>query len=437
MNGFFDAGDAIIHTDHVTLTCATPGSGLRGRPVGLIVRVYARGVTVSDLVLDATSSLEGAYLAFFDGVTAFGEDIQFLRNTVTCGATNKCVFFGSESHAAAHGGLVADNYVAAAGAKFGGVTIQGVSGARIERNTIVATAPSAKGILANGDESIVVSDNVVSGPWAVSLAFDAGVFHSSVERNRLEGAVDDGADLFFVDGLRFLSNEVSCGSGACIFMNSGPGALIADNRFESAGSGTGVQLQNGIDGTRVERNTIIATARSTVNFLGAIRVRDGSDVVVADNVVVGPWINSVAPTSLVRSRFEGNDLEGAQRYGIRMSAVFAGVPPPMTNNLFRSNRITAAATAGILGHLACANQFIGNNLQGNAGNMGAIFDETTGANILAGNMNIVIDDGLGDCNGDGVADVGGNIITGRGLVLRGMPFSPPPSDAAATSSRFQ
>jgi len=82
----------------------------------------------------------------------------------------------------------------------------------------------------------------------------------------------------------------------------------------------------------------------------------------------------------------------------------------MLNNTLRSNVVTSAGTGGVFAKLACGNAFVGNSLQGNAGNIGLLFDATTGANTLVGNGTIVIDNGAFDCNGDGVNDP--NIITG-------------------------
>src|SRR2546422_9138995 len=78
-------------------------------------------------------------------------------------------------------------------------------------------------------------------------------------------------------------------------------------------------LQTATDSDRVERNTIVASAPSTSFGLGGIRVRDGSDVVVADNVVQGPWSNSIATTTLTASHVVNNRLEGAVVNGIRFN----------------------------------------------------------------------------------------------------------------------
>src|SRR2546430_8235675 len=69
---------------------------------------------------------------------------------------------------------------------------------------------------------------------------------------------------------------------------------------------------------------------------------------------------------------------------------------------------------------SCNNVFVGNNLQGNIGGLGAVFDTTSGANTLVGNGTNVINLGAQDCDGDGVADP--NVISGASLKLRGVPL---------------
>ncbi|PYP69328.1 MAG: hypothetical protein DMD36_10445 [Gemmatimonadetes bacterium] len=78
---------------------------------------------------------------------------------------------------------------------------------------------------------------------------------------------------------------------------------------------------------------------------------------------------------------------------------------------------------------ACRNTFIGNNLERNVGNLGAIFDETTGANTFVGNRNVVANVGSFDCNGDGIADP--NILTGPGRARTGVNLGQIVSGAAA------
>ena len=76
------------------------------------------------------------------------------------------------------------------------------------------------------------------------------------------------------------------------------------------------------------------------------------------------------------------------------------------------------------------NLFLGNNVQNNADNPGAIFDEDTGANTLVGNKNVVVDNGNFDCDGDGISDP--NVITGRGAVLNGVNLGKIVSEAAVS-----
>lgn len=173
----------------------------------------------------------------------------------------------------------------------------------------------------------------------------------------------------------------------------------------------------------MERNTIVATASSGAPVFGGIRVRDGRDVIVAGNVVQGPWSNGIATTDLIAGLFEHNRIEGATGFGLWLGAGASFVPIAMTNNRFRANQATRSGGAGILASVACGTTFVGNNLQRNAGDIGAIFDVTTGANTLEGNQNVVLDNGDFDCDGDGAADP--NVITGRGLVRNGGPFAPP------------
>lgn len=312
IDGFFEVtADVFIFTDDLTITCATPGSGLFAGPAVFdILNPVARRVTVERLVLDAGAAIGGPYFTFNDGVTFFAEDVRFTHNTAICG-------------------------------------------------------------------------------------------------------------------------------GRCTLLIGTSGAVIAENVFESAGSSTGVHLQGQgpflpdgsrprpIDGSRVERNTIIATAPSTNPNFGGIRLRDGRDVVVDHNEVLGPWANSVATAELQASTFESNRFAGAASYGIGIS--FGSLTlVPASDQVFRNNNVTAAGSAGIFVRQACSNLFQGNNLQSNVDDLGAVFDVNTGANTLIGNKNVVIDNGNFDCDGDGIPDP--NVITGTGKVASGQHSGPTAAD---------
>ena len=235
----------------------------------------------------------------------------------------------------------------------------------------------------------------------------------------------------------FTNNTVTCGANVCAFFAAAtPRALVANNHFVSiSNTSFGVHLQAGIDGSRVEGNTIETKVPIDIG-LGGIRARDGRNVAIAHNVVLGPWRASIALADLGASVVEGNRLDGAELYGIRgrVGASLIG-PISVTDNLFKANIVTNAGVAGVLMLDACRNTFVGNDLQGNAGNLGLIFAPTTGANTFVGNQTIVVNNGAFDCNGDGVNDP--NLITGQGAVLNGATLGPIVSDAVVSSNRLR
>ena len=296
--------DDTIRTVGVTITCATPGSGLfavAGGGAQDMLTVDARKVTVDHLVLDAGQAAEGPYLSENDGVTAFAESTTFTNNIVTCPP-----------------------------------------------------------------------------------------------------------------------------NGVCALVAGGIGAVVSDNRFQALGPFTGIQLQtNGadgeirIDGARVERNTLVATAPATGPRQGAIRPFDVVNLVIADNTAIGPWRAGVSATRLASSRVSGNTFQGAFQYGIETSNLSPALDPGrVTSTLFSGNRIGEAGLAGVFAHLACSNAFIGNDLEATPGNVGLLFDVASGANTYAGDRSVVVDNGAFDCNGDGTNDP--NIMSGPGMPRHGL-----------------
>jgi hypothetical protein len=233
--------------------------------------------------------------------------------------------------------------------------------------------------------------------------------------------------------VRMLHNMVTCGPQSCAFFIGGVRAEILDNYFEATGSATGVHLQAGVDGARVEGNAVVTTAPSGTVLFGGIRLLRGINVSVSHNVVVGPWQNSVALTNIRQSRVESNRVEGALRFGLTTE------PRPQFPNTFfrdntvRGNKMTGAGVAGILAVNACSNVFVGNNLGGNANDTGVLFSSTTGANTYIGNRIVVIDNGDFDCDGDAVADP--NVITGASAILRGVARGPLVSAAVRPDER--
>lgn len=300
--------DDTIATNAVTLTCATPGSGLvaTGLNVQDMLTVVAQGDVVTGLVLDGTLAGDSPYFVVNDGVAAFAQDAAFTHNTVVCAFFGECVFFA-------------------------------------------------------GGTGIVVTDNVMQADGALS-------------------------------GIQLQAN--------------GPDQ-------------TAIPLPIRIDGARVERNTVVATSPSGGGIFGGIRPFDASGLVIANNVVTGPWRRSFSGTRLSDSRIMGNQLQGALLYGIRTSAGgFVSPAGLVVRNEFTGNQVTGAGLAGVFAQKACANKFLANDLSGNAGDLGVLLNDSTGANVVAGvNNAVVIDNGAFDCNGDGQIDP--NIITGgarRGTV---------------------
>lgn len=223
-------------------------------------------------------------------------------------------------------------------------------------------------------------------------------------------------------GTTLANSQVTCGPVYCLLLNAAPTTVVRDNHFVSYGSITGVHLQNDIDGSRVEGNTVVAEAPSTLpGWFGGIRALGGSGVSIHQNIVLGPWQNSIHISVLSDSYLKGNVLEGAVWDGILLW-------PDNFHNVIRNNKATRAGEAGTFVAVnACSNTFIGNNLNGNTV-AGAWFWFESGANMLVGNQNVVIDDGDWDCDGDGNSDA--NMITGAEAILHGVQPGKEISEAA-------
>jgi len=105
--------DDTVRTAGITITCATPGSGLfavAGGSVTDMLTVDARKVSVDHLVLDASQAIDGPYLSENDGVTAFAESTTFTNNSVTCPPDGSCAIV-----AGGIGAVVTDNTFQALG----------------------------------------------------------------------------------------------------------------------------------------------------------------------------------------------------------------------------------------------------------------------------------------------------------------------------------
>jgi hypothetical protein len=294
------AGDT-LRTPRVTLTCATPGSGLvaTGSNVNDVFTAGAQGDVVDQLMLDGTVAGETALLALNDGVTTFAQDVRFTHNTITCTFIGTCIFIVGGT-----GAVITDNVAHAANSSISGIHLQ-----------------------ANGPD-----------PNAIPLPIR-------------------------------------------------------------------------IDGAHVERNTLIADVPQRSRIFGSIRPFDGDDLVIADNVIIGPWRNGISATRVHHSRIQGNQMQGVEEAGLRTSQVNGSPIGQVADNVFSGNQVTGAGVAGAFAQFACRNLFLANDLEGNAGGLGAFLDVTTGGNVVAGVENaMVIDNGAFDCDNDG--DIDPNLITG-------------------------
>jgi len=333
------------------------------------------------------------------------------------------------------------------------------------RAALAAASPGAviaiRGMVGIAADVFIETPNVTitcaaagAGLFALSPSIDAlilvdlGGSGAAIDGLVLDGsAVSVNGETFFagdafgpglpVPNLRFTHNTVTCSPGGCTLLAGTSGAVISNNTFTSAGSFTGVHVQLGVDNldsVRIEGNTIVATAPSTDFRFGGIRLVGARHSVIRDNVVTGPWANSLSLAILSTSTITRNQLSGAAIYGIGLTR-----NPRLTtfvlSSTFSSNVVTGAASGGIFARKACGNVFVGNDLQGNGSNIGLIFPDTSGANIVVGNPNVVVDNGAYDCNGDGVNDP--NIITGAGAVMHGVNLGQVLSDAVVSSNRLQ
>jgi parallel beta-helix repeat protein len=269
-----------------------------------------------------------------------------------------------------------------------------------------------------------------SGLYAESGAGVIDILGALADGVTIDGLVLDGSNTrdepFFAwqaAGVRFTNNTVTCGPYTCAFFGYTPGTVIEGNYFESHGSSSGVHLQSGIDGSVVRGNTVVSVAPSGYWAWGGIRLIFGDNVVVAQNDVSGPWQNSMSPWFISNSSFSNNTVEGAVWDGLFFRSAW--------DNVIRNNRATGSGDAGVFAwHYVCGNTFLGNNLNGNYNDWGVIFTQRTGANSMAGNQNVVIDDGNYDCDDDDAVDP--NIITGSGAVEHGVILGRVISEAASS-----
>lgn len=219
-----------------------------------------------------------------------------------------------------------------------------------------------------------------------------------------------------IPNIRLTGNEIHCGYDFCLFGVGVPYLQITDNHFIGDETRFGIQIQalrqlNGTvnapsDGIVISRN-VIENDEGYLAVYGGIRVRDGRDVTITHNDVLGSWSNGIVLTNIYDSRVEQNRIDGALRDGIDLALIVAN-RVSISNVSFKANQISNVGRAGISARAACGNTFEGNNVQDNP--VGARFEFTTGDNVYRGNHGVVQDGGRFDCDRDG--DIDPNRVSG-------------------------
>ena len=356
-------------------------------------------------------------------------DVQVLGNSVTCG-TFACVFFFDTNSRV----LISDNNFTPTGTGtglFGLVLFGSGDDVRVVRNHFQCAGHQQESCVHMESDptelvqKVVISENTFDLDNQLAILV-IGADDARVQQNTFGGILSAGGTgdpviFITVTHGRITDNSGECGD-ACVFGAGGsPGLVLARNQFQTNGSSAGLLLQEGTDRDSVVGNTIATTAPSFEARFGGIRIRDGANAVVTDNIVKGPWANSLALTDLTQADVERNTFQGATQFGVGITTEQSSAPISLSNSLFRSNRITGAGSAGIFAQLACNNSFVGNDLQGNAENVGLFLYPTTGANTYKGNANLVVDSGAFDCDGNGTNDP--NIIVGPGIAQHRAPLN--------------
>jgi hypothetical protein len=423
INGMIALSTGIILIDRsdLHLTCAAQGAGLEvqpNSPTQRLIRIQAPRVSVTGLRLDGhLITLVNSSTVVVQSVGQVAEDVTLADNDITCG-TRPCVVLNGTPRA-----MIARNrMVPAAGS--GPPTYTFYAQSQPQYQPTVA-------------EDVTLADNDMTC-GADACAYLTGTPGAMIVRNQMAPAVGVATLHITVvqsvvggataEDVTFADNIMTCGSGSCVFFSGTPRAWITGNRLTAAAAVSGIHVQGSAaaemagatDGTRVEQNTVTATAPSTNGLFGGIRVRDGSGIVVTDNLVTGPWQNSVIITAVLGGEVARNELRGASQYGILFgSNNIPAVRPLVDGVAVRNNRVTGAGGgAGV--QFTCRSVFVGNSLNGNV--RGVEFFPESGANTLVGNGTIVFDNGAMDCDSDGQLDP--NMISGAKRVQKGPPIGP-------------
>lgn len=224
-----------------------------------------------------------------------------------------------------------------------------------------------------------------------------------------------------VTGVTVEANSIKCGDFGCAFIIGATATVVRNNDVEMAHrfAGTGIHMQRSVaaDGSQlridrsvVEGNVITALVPAGAASFGAIRPRDGTNVIVRENIIRGPWSNGIATTEVINAKFERNIVEGARLRGIFFPLILNS-RITVKGSLFRGNDLTSTGGPGIVAQNACNNVFVANRITAPATQPTIAFTSATGANVVLGPADRIEDNGNIDCDGDG--DVDPNSISGK------------------------
>jgi nitrous oxidase accessory protein NosD len=253
--GYTDGrGRLLLDQDGMTLTCASPGSGIvtgpeygTGPTAQYPFYVRAPHVTISHLTIDLPQSGTVFYTSNNGGSVWRAAGTQFLENQITCGA-GLCVWTSGEA-----GTLIVGNTFTALGSK-GVLHLQGrgayddggnrafpIDGSRILDNVITGVGPqdlssaTTAGVRVRDGSSVVVSGNDISGGFPHSI-YLSNLEGPIIEKNNGIGAahfgllVSEGPDFRRTNDLVVKNNKFSdAGAGGVFIDNACRGTFIGNN----------------------------------------------------------------------------------------------------------------------------------------------------------------------------------------------------------------
>lgn len=271
---------AYTYLNEITLTCATPGSGIVAAPdwnpnIAFLLRIFSQDVTIKNLLLDAGATPRGPLYAHYNGGPRYARYLTFTGNHVVCGP-GECLFL-----VGVLGSYIADNTFESEGGG-SGVHVQGggtrlpdgsspyrTDATQVLRNVVTSVAPSPMsgfgGIRVRDGSNVVVSGNTVTGPWANSLS-PSEVDESTFERNTLDGAQAHGILLSFnpftavgTSNSMFRYNRVAGTGGAGAYVTLACANIFMGNVFQDVAENVAVwfDAQSGWNLFLGNHNTVV------------------------------------------------------------------------------------------------------------------------------------------------------------------------------------